>query len=242
MMLYWEDMPKNAEITGSKEGKLDLKDAKKFCQELAFAQSDNWRMPTFEEAASLARVASNLTHLQSIKYYKKISKGIMHIARYNSRTGFYAYEPNTWFTDDVSGRLPFKCVRDYENKAIKIAEKRVEDTLSVGMDKLPDDIYVDSKNQLMWQLRAYDKDDLIGWSNAKKTCNTSNLHGFENWQLPSSDQMKLLQQYPPYHKVRWYPYYSLWISDNKQHKHRLGKEKSTKVSDWYGDFLCVRKI
>lgn len=241
MMLYWEDMPKNASITGSKEGKLDLGYAKKFCQQLAFAKSENWRMPTFEEAASLSRVADKLSHLQSIKYYKKISKGIMHIAKYDKK-GFYAYLPNTWHTDYIGGRLPFKCVRDYDDKITTIAGRRSKDAQHVNVDKLPNDIYVDSQNKLMWQLRNYDKDESIAHSDAKKICQSSKLLGFKNWQLPSSKQMNSLQQYPPYHKVSWYPYYSLWVSDKKNHKYGLGGEGSFYTSDWYGDFLCVRKI
>lgn len=208
----WEDSSSSIE-------KIVWEKAKERCENLEFAASKEWRLPTKKELLELYKYKDLLKYKSTGDYWTSEASSEYYrvtVGFYNARVIGLGMN-----TQNIS-----RCVRDtlteeeretLEKVQIENEEKKIENekkllakkkadasakkeqeyiqnrlaiAKKVGLDSYPKGIYIDDKNKLIWQ-ENIDK-NRRNFDEAQSYCENLSLAGFNDWKLPTVNELKFL--------------------------------------------------
>jgi len=192
--LQWQD---NEVVT------LNADDAISYCNTLTLGGYDDWRLPAVKELQSLVDLskAKNIAdYATSTDYlydtiFKSVSGGaywssesiVNYMYTYHWSVDFYADSGKTNGSDD-SRMLDVRCVRGSTQTISSFSRNDALETVE------------DNATRLMWQdnsdtTGANTSDNWKNWEYAVNYCSNLSLGGFDDWRLPSINELLSLVDY-----------------------------------------------
>jgi hypothetical protein len=210
----WEDSSKVKEY-------MLWEEANNRCNNLEFAGSKEWRLPTKKELLELYKNKDSLNNLSANNYWTSQSSSQYYrvtVNFYNAsviglgmRTDNRSRCVRDTLTEDERSNLEQAQIEKEKNELeaskkliakkaneIKIEKEkeyianRLAIAKEVGLSNYPKGIYIDAKNKLFWQENV--DANKRNFDDAEKYCENLSLAGFNNWRLPSVNELKNLTQ------------------------------------------------
>ncbi len=241
-LLVWEDSP----VIASR--RMLFSDAKKHCESLSFAYSNEWRLPNRAELSTLFNIQKKGLFRYSYGSRADIIFNVSREAEYVfsnvPNKGYGIHEKK--YVQLKEWRFPFRCVHHQKKRD----EIRNEIANKYGLNKYTDNIYVDTENNLAWENRLHEDYKSVAPETAIERCNTLDIDGIRGWKVPNSSQLRTL--------LKNRPAYSTFLEDDYLTKSYLsikgiyaynldveGKKTNKGViydSGNGGKLICVKKL
>jgi hypothetical protein len=208
----WEDSSKVKEY-------MVWEEANNRCNNLEFAGSKEWRLPTKKELLELYKNKDSLKNLSANNYWTSQSSSQYYkvtVNFYNAsviglgiRTDNRSRCVRDTLTEDERNNLEQVQIEKEKNEleaskkliAKKASEIKIEKekeyianrlaiAKKVGLSDYPKGVYIDAKNNMIWQENI--DVNKRNFDDAEKYCDSLSLAGFNNWRLPTIDELKEL--------------------------------------------------
>jgi len=186
-----------------------------YCSNLNYAGYDDWRLPTIKELMSLADYGRKNPAIDT-DFFPETKSAV-----YWSSSGYANLSSLAWGIDFEKGSSYLgnkdnnelvRCARGSTVPMSLFSETTVEDKI----------IVTDSKTGLVWQK---EKKGNLNWEEALEYCETSTYAGYDDWRLPSIDELITLFNPFSYNPASSFPLYiteHFWSSTTCEHYRRHG--------------------
>ncbi|QOY52619.1 DUF1566 domain-containing protein [Candidatus Sulfurimonas baltica] len=176
-----------------------IEEAQSYCSELTLGGLSDWRVPNFTELKSIIDLTKEpaLNHI----FQEQYTTGLLGAIAMEWMHAYSSYDKATTTDDDIWKISAIKGVGTKSDGSIAIVKcvrgTEIEEAPHQYQRNSITGIVIDNKNNLDWQDNYNDNGGNVKQAtfyNSIDYCNNLVLGGYDNWKLPTLDEMSMLIQ------------------------------------------------